>query len=81
MLDAYDLGDRVYVRWYGGCNMPCVVSKKDGEKRVQEEVKPGVGAGKHLRVGEKDVVEDPKSWGVTARRRVEKENHKSYTYW
>lgn len=71
MLEDYNVGDRVYVRWYGGPNMPCVVVEEDGEKRVEKEIGPGKGNGKPLRIGEKDLVEDPKPWELTVRRLVE----------
>jgi len=72
-LSDYEIGDRVYVWWYDGSNMPCVVVEENGEKQVEKEVRSGEGNGKPLRVGEKDIVEDPKPWGITARRLVEEE--------
>lgn len=81
MLEDYDEGDRVYVRWYGGSDMPCVVVEDGGEKRVQKEVRPGEGNGKSLRVGEKEIVEEPKPWAFTAKLLVEEKRRKAGKGW
>lgn len=76
-LSDFEIGDRVYVRWYGGPNMPCVVVEDGGKKKVEKEIHPGEGNGKSLRVGDRDVVEDPKPWGVTVQRLVEERGYSS----
>ena len=69
-MKDYEIGDRVYVRWYGGTDMPCVVASED---TVEKEIAPGEGTGNPIRVGERDIVEDPKPWSITAWRLVEEE--------